>query len=233
MFLDTEIRAVYMRPESCNRLVDGNPSLQSMRVSYGSFADPRDPGRTLHLLPQFQWHGSGYAISEMLKLDRGVSPNLAALVFKNIDDGISMETRLRESMIPARHEWRQDVEPLSHLRKLVNQFGSTVVQLNGELGQHFVIVDHIDDLAGVAQIREPYHGWAIAVELDGLRKRLDLNGPGLQYLVVDEHDPAMQAAQLNKSFDDFLATRPVLHRICGLSGVIRSLAVSLYDRWHR
>ena len=233
LFLDAEVRAVYLGPNSCTNLIPGNPTLQSMRVSYGRFVDPQDPNKVLHVIPQFQWHGSGYAVSEMLKLDRGIPADLASLVFKGIDDSMSMETRLREALIPARSEWPHDVEPLNHLRKMISQHGSTVVQLNGELGQHFVIVDHIDDLAGIAQIRDPYHGWAIGVTTEALQKRLDLNGPGLQYLVIDSSDQAMKAAQLNKEFDDFLGKHPILSRICTASSLCRDLGISLFARYNK
>lgn len=228
LFMDSEIHAVHLGTQQCTDLLPGNPTLQSMRITFGRLNDPSDPKHTLHLIPQFQWLGSGYAVSEMLMMDKGLEPSLANLVFKGIDDGNSMEQRLQEAGIPARFEWNERVDPLKRLRELIQLHRSTVVQIGGEIGQHYIIVDTIDDLAGVAHIREPYHGWAIAVELQALQLRLEANGPGLQALYVESRDRMADLARTHKQFDDFLAQHSVLHQVCATWPWIRSAAFRIY-----
>lgn len=223
LFEDREIHAVYLKASACTELVPGNPSLQSMRIYFGVFCDPYEASRKLHLLPQFQLHGSGYAVTEMLKMDRGLQPDLAELVFKNIDDPARMERRLKASNLPAHYDHSRKANPMQRLRDLLRLHGSVAVQIGGELGSHFIIVDRIDDLAGTAQLREPYHGWAVAVGLHALERRILENGPSLEAVYIDNSERAKRQLLLDHFLDGFLKTRPAIQRICRKSSVARAI----------
>lgn len=59
------------------------------------------------------------------------------------------------------------VDPIAHLKQLIDKNGSAIVSFDRDVGGHVIIVDAITELGVV--LRDPYHGWAITVTHNAFR----------------------------------------------------------------
>lgn len=52
---------------------------------------------------------------------------------------------------------------LKNLRQLILKNGSAIVTVNGSIGKHHIIVDHVSSDYQHVRLRDPFHGWEITI----------------------------------------------------------------------
>jgi hypothetical protein len=125
-------------------------------------------GKTL--IQQQGLRGCAAAAAAMLIADRGRPFNANALheTNPNNNDGIrrAIERAGLEAITTA-------VSTLDVLAEQIAQAGPAKIGVgDDQLGLHALIIDSVDLAASLAQLRDPFHGWAVIVALDALTRRL-------------------------------------------------------------
>jgi len=65
---------------------------------------------------------------------------------------------------------RKKVTSLDALQHFIEQEGSAILDVSGDIGSHVVVLDYVSQQRGFARIRDPYHGWEIEINLNALRR---------------------------------------------------------------
>ncbi len=161
-FSDTEIIDVLMEPDSYQERVEGEwPEGLSggyeFDLRFGVYA-----GR--HVLGQIGFQGCTAACTAMLILDRGGAVDLRTLFERG---SAQTEAKLRDlthaglraANTSLKRNTAQEVLP-----RVIKRYGPVIASLNLAIGNHCVVVDAIDKKEAV--LRDPFHGWMIAVKVD-------------------------------------------------------------------
>lgn len=115
----------------------------------------------------------------MLVMDHGKNPDYLSIKYTNLahdEQAIQWieKAGLKHKLTPLADS--QNV--IETLRECIQKHGSGILSVNGEIGSHVVILDEIYEETAV--IRDPYHGWAVTISLESLRKRISKNGNFIQ-----------------------------------------------------
>ncbi|NGX43378.1 MAG: hypothetical protein K940chlam7_01675 [Chlamydiae bacterium] len=112
--------------------------------------------------------GCTAAVAAMLIRDRGGTPNVKAMDQRSLAGSGEICLDIRNAGFTPIHTER--VDNLEHLKRLLEENGSAIVDINDKrIGSHVIIVDEIRDED--VRIRDPYHGWEISVTLDAFKDR--------------------------------------------------------------
>lgn len=128
--------------------------------------------------------GCTAAVTAMLIMDLGGTPDLEALMTRNLGTIHYMIGDIKKAgFIPVESQLSSEAEALKELQGLIAKNGSIIVGVNSGIDGHVVVVDDIT-ADGLVCLRDPYHGWEIAVGYEDFLKSLSVSHPVLQALRV-------------------------------------------------
>ena len=140
------------------------------RVDLGSniFADYTEHGKAIIL--QQGKRGCTAATAAMLIMDHGKKPDLEELRNRNLGrDEDQINDIEKAGLVGVIHSAKN----LKTLKKLITNNGSAIVNVNGKIGGHVIIVDNVSDDLSKVRVRDPYHGWEITVKSAAFLKEWD------------------------------------------------------------
>lgn len=133
------------------------------------FAEITD--RKKHLIQQLGIHGCTAAATAMLLIDSEEEVDIRS--FKERKFGTASQMVLDIEKGKKRALLTQIPEKLEGLRTHIDKFGSAILPINDrKIGGHVIVLDNISPDLLLAEIRDPYHGWAITVKASVLWEKI-------------------------------------------------------------
>lgn len=117
------------------------------------------------VLLQQSTRGCTSACAEMFKADHNKPVDWKEMETTNLGTTKTMTRTLNDSGLKTLVKEKTPFKDLSHL---LQKNGSAIIDVNSGCGGHVIILDKLSN--GKAYIRDPYHGWAIALKVDALQK---------------------------------------------------------------
>ncbi|AOB32124.1 hypothetical protein AKI39_17490 [Bordetella sp. H567] len=112
--------------------------------------------------------GSSAAVSAMLIADRGGEINVEQLLSRG--DANDKQV-LMDIKAAGMHPVTVQIDSLRMLADRLAAAGPAIVSLDDEIKGHYIIVDTVDLERHVAQLRDPFHGWAVIIPLVAFTSR--------------------------------------------------------------
>lgn len=152
-------------------------------------------GKTV--IQQQALRGCTAGVSAMLIADHGKQPKLGEMQQRDLGEDVDVILDIRDAGLKEKVSNLTDKEQkpvyvtnamsyaerkkiqekircslslISELKKLIEEHGSAIVSIHGEIGGHVIVVDAIDDDLTCAIIRDPFHGWMITISMDAFRR---------------------------------------------------------------
>lgn len=130
-------------------------------------------GKTM--LQQQSTNGDAAACIEMLLSDRGLPIDWSYMQGSSFECTRDIIQRIQnKGFSPV-----VDNVPLTMIQRILDSYGSALIRLDCHYNAHMVVLDKIDYQNSLAYIREPYHGWAIAVKLQPFYDAIGTQKPEL------------------------------------------------------
>lgn len=130
------------------------------------------------ILQQQSIRGCTAACVEMLKADNGKSINWSYMRSATLGNTKRMKRQLEKN----------NLQVITHnvnfqkISKSIEQYGSAIIFIEPGIGGHCVVVDKISYKRNIAYIRDPYHGWAIAITLSAFKNAVKEEMPQLMHV---------------------------------------------------
>lgn len=174
LFLSSEIKKKhsFVRAEKIGK--KQHFSLMTKQESSPLFAFFTEHGKWV--IQQQATRGCTAAATQMLIKDHGGKVDASALRLRNLGSDETMVKDIRKAGLEPLVT--KNVRDLKQVQDLVNQNGSAIISIGGELAGHVLIVDAL--LQDSARIRDPYHGWEITVTRSALEKRFSAGNDVIQ-----------------------------------------------------
>ncbi|MBI3540799.1 MAG: hypothetical protein HY073_01455 [Deltaproteobacteria bacterium] len=167
---DREILRVILHPDQFSMHFNDEDNV----VFYGI----TNNGKTV--LQQPGCRACGAACGVMLLMDHRKEPDLDWLVNCNLENESSMISGLIKNGLPVKISsvfYKSEGRAMSkrergrRLEDLVSTGGSGILSIVGEIGGHFILVDHFCMATDRAVIRDPFHGWCIETTANAILER--------------------------------------------------------------
>lgn len=132
------------------------------------------------ILQQQAGRGCTAAASAMLILDHGGKIDLQELQARNLGNDEDMMQDIQRAGLTPLMSTLDKENLLPSLRKAIQDHGSAIVSIGGEVGGHVIVVDDVSEKLDSVRLRDPYHGWEITVTAKAFLQR----GPGLKVVQI-------------------------------------------------
>lgn len=165
-FKDREILAVVTHPD--HFVAGATPE---------EFPHGRTPyGR--HVLQQARWTGCGYACASMLMMDHGIDPDWRSYQSSSYSEAESVIYWLKSSGLKVFEDDNLSAaDQAGRLDALMRKCYSGILALSG----HFIVLDFFSSSYDFALVRDPFHGWAVAVKASAITSRRPEDFIGMPY----------------------------------------------------
>ena len=151
------------------------------------------------IIQQAATRGCAAAAAAMLIMERGGPVDTHSILSTNLANEDRILQWIQEAGLnPVMTKLNNQLETL---KKLILANGSAIVSINGDIGGHNIVVDHISDDLSRVRLRDPYHGWEITVS----GKTLMSQKPIYCIQIVDPHR-THQNSQLDEVETEGFAT---------------------------
>ncbi|MFH1729890.1 MAG: FHA domain-containing protein [Pseudomonadota bacterium] len=156
---DSEIKRVNLHREDL--------TFKHLDMNYGVTLDGK------FVIPQLGFRGCVAACASMLAMDYGKGPDMRYWRETNLSNhesaaGILGRLGINTRIIPLEGNNSQRAH---NLELLLQQYGSTMLSIGGELGGHMIIIDYFSPSQNTAIIRDPHHGWSITTTAEAITQR--------------------------------------------------------------
>jgi hypothetical protein len=167
MMIDGKIESVHGTGELfCdNEIIEKLNIIKEKKIGPGVYAKYTKHGKAI--IQQQATRGCTAAAAAMLMKDNGKLPDIRELRLRNLG---STENQTRDITKAGLKTIVSSTHHLSDLKALLAKNGSAIVDVNGKLGGHVIVVDHISDDLSQIRLRDPYHGWEITVTKEAFLK---------------------------------------------------------------
>jgi hypothetical protein len=115
------------------------------------------------ILQQQAGRGCTAAATAMLIMDHGKKINLDEVQQRNLGNDEGMMHDIGFAGLTPLLTSLDTKNLLQGLRKAIQEHGSAIVSISGELGGHVIVVDEVSEKLDSVRFRDPYHGWEITV----------------------------------------------------------------------
>lgn len=123
---------------------------------------------------QQQSQQSSAAAATAMLIHKHASINTTLLHQSSSGNTVNIEEWIRGAeLVPLVKKLTQPANLDWQLRRLITQNGPAIVSINHGIKPHVIVVDkiEIDSEKGTVCLRDPYHGWAIAVKLSSFLEK--------------------------------------------------------------
>ncbi|AOB32126.1 hypothetical protein AKI39_17500 [Bordetella sp. H567] len=190
-----DTRHVYRNGRTCSdhgstQVFDDDEILFVEPLAWRGEVDDIAIGRThdgRNVVQQQSTRGCTAASTAMLILDQGFDFDPDQLRYRNM----AIDERLHGDIRRAGLQVLQtQVDSMQALAAQVKAAGPAEIGVfDLEIGSHSIILDAVDLDGGKAQVRDPYHGWAITIALNALTKRFSFPDRTIQAIQPQTEQP--------------------------------------------